>query len=121
MCEVQTIKINHHIMHLLVGFIGDPTGQLNTSANSGELTTARALQVYMQQHKDPLKFYAESIELGVKDNFYGWDTVTTQVLIQKDYGVEDYINCSTATSDCSILMLILIFLVKVVTRYITLH
>ena len=36
---------DHHMMHLLVGFIGDPTGQLNTSANSGELTTARALQV----------------------------------------------------------------------------
>ena len=37
-------NINHHIMHLLVGFIGDPAEQLNTSANSGELTTARALQ-----------------------------------------------------------------------------
>ena len=31
------------MMHLLVGFIGDPAGQLNTSANSRELATARAL------------------------------------------------------------------------------
>ena len=31
-------------MHLLVGFMGDPAGQLNAKlANSGEFTTARAL------------------------------------------------------------------------------
>ena len=34
-------------MHLSVGFIGDPAGQLNTSANSGELATARALRIYI--------------------------------------------------------------------------
>ena len=36
-------KFNHHIVHLSVGFMGDPAGQLNTSANSGELATVRTL------------------------------------------------------------------------------
>ena len=44
-CITQSVEVqNHHRVHFLVGFIGDPAGQLNTSANSGELATVRTLQ-----------------------------------------------------------------------------
>ena len=55
------IIIDHHNMHLLVGFIGDPTGQLNTSANSGELTTARALQLTIHGYTIGYNIFSQSM------------------------------------------------------------
>ncbi len=64
-------------MHLSVGFIGDPAGQLNTSANSGELTTARAL------HQHIIFIASYSV---LESMFYNY---TWQVLVHEDqYHVE---------------------------------
>jgi hypothetical protein len=65
-------------MHLSVGFIGDPAGQLNTLANSGELTTARAL------HQHNIIFIASYSVLESMFYIYTW-----QVLVHEDqYHVE---------------------------------
>ena len=61
--------IDHHIVHLLVGFIRDPAGQLNTSANSGELTTARALQLTITLMKHFFMVY-DSPHTGLKMKYY---------------------------------------------------
>ena len=58
-CITQSVEVQiHHRVHFLVGFIGDPAGQLNTSANSGELATVRTLQEIV---KNAMVFLAKYI------------------------------------------------------------